>query len=237
MAPTLSRRELLKLGLLALSPAVLRLRPHAAPSPQSASSWRDDFDSSTLDPAWSWVREDPSHWSLTANPGHMRILTQAGGVFGPGNNQHNLLLAAAPAGDFQIATQVTIAPSENFQHATLLVYQDDDNYVQVSRLYADGQKVQIKAELGGATASTYWDTAATTLYLRLVKEGDDYAGSFSLDGETWTLIGQVNDLALSNLQVGIGAMMGPVPVSVTADYDSFAIEYNQYIVFLPLVVR
>ena len=38
----------------------------------------DNFDSPILDSCWSWVREDTSRWSLTEQPGWMRIRTQDG---------------------------------------------------------------------------------------------------------------------------------------------------------------
>ena len=60
--------------------------------PGTDPGWRDDFDSPTLAPRWFWVREEPSHWSLSANPGYLRITTQAGGVYSDTNDQKNILL-------------------------------------------------------------------------------------------------------------------------------------------------
>ena len=35
--------------------------------------WRDDFDDPTLDMVWAWTNENPAKWSLTENPGFLRI--------------------------------------------------------------------------------------------------------------------------------------------------------------------
>ncbi|MGD8398514.1 MAG: DUF1349 domain-containing protein, partial [Anaerolineae bacterium] len=190
-------------------------------------AWTDGFDSTTLDSRWTWVRENPSLWSLTDNPGSMRIIS-SGGLHETNNNQENILLTRPPAGDFRITTRVSVSPTVNYHGASLYVYQDDDNYLEVSRVYADGQTVRLKEEIGGVTSSWYWDTPATDLYLRIVKEGDDYYSFFSPDGDTWTFTGQINDLPLSDLWVGVGAHMGPDPVSVTADFDLFTLERIVY---------
>ncbi|MGD8968762.1 MAG: hypothetical protein PVI07_14750, partial [Anaerolineae bacterium] len=57
--------------------------PTPTPTPTSeipsGCTWSDDFSSLSLGPTWSWVREDPTHWSLTQHPGFLRMTTQQGG--------------------------------------------------------------------------------------------------------------------------------------------------------------
>jgi mannan endo-1,4-beta-mannosidase len=38
----------------------------------------DEFNSSALDSKWSWTRENPANWSLTASSGNMRIIIEPG---------------------------------------------------------------------------------------------------------------------------------------------------------------
>jgi predicted amidohydrolase YtcJ len=237
MVPSLSRRDLLKLGLLALSPAALVPLPRAVSAPRSGSSWRDEFSSSTLDPIWSWVREDPTHWSLTAHPGYLRITTQTGGIVESRNDQRNLLLAAAPADDYQITTRVTIAPSENFQHAAIMIYQDDDNYVQLNRAFVFGGAVSFDHEAGGALTNTQQIEAATTLYLRLAKRGTIYSGYYSTDGQAWATVGHyIANLATP--RIGLGAANGLSGVSeIAADFGFFEVTSLDNRVFLPAVTK
>ena len=78
------QRTVSGLGVLLLSLGLMAFPPRG-PTPSSAAVydyfWRDDFATSTLHPIWSWVREDPTHWSLTDNPDVLRITTQTGGIY------------------------------------------------------------------------------------------------------------------------------------------------------------
>lgn len=187
--------------------------------------WRDNFDSTSLDPRWFWVREDNSHWSLTQNPGYLRIVTQDGGVIEGSNDQKNILLTDAPACDYyQITTQVTISPSENFQYAGIHVYQDDDNYVQLNRAYANRQSVNLDIEIGGVVTNYGLEVPAGTIYLRIVVLDDLYAGYYSFDGLVWTLVGQ-GSADLVGPSVGLlAANNTPSITQINADFDFFELE-------------
>jgi hypothetical protein len=59
----------------------------------------DDFDGEFL-PGWSWIRENDALWSLTSEPGHLRIVLE-GGQF-----HRNLLVRAVSSDNFQAMTHV-----------------------------------------------------------------------------------------------------------------------------------
>jgi regulation of enolase protein 1 (concanavalin A-like superfamily) len=161
---------------------------------------------------------------LTERPGFLRITTQAGGIYGSTADQKNLLLTPAPKGDFQITTKCTINPTENFQYAGLLVYQGDNHYVQLNRAYTDGGSLNFDVEVDGTPKNTRISASATTFYLRITKHGDTYTGDYSLDGETWTKVGQ-GTAALVNPKVGIGAANNLPGVSeIPADFDLFKLD-------------
>ena len=186
--------------------------------------WQDDFDSTVLDPDWSWVREDSDHWSLTDNPGYLQITTQTGGVGGWANDQQNLLLTSAPSGDFQITTKVTINPSQNFQYAAIQVYQDDDNYVQINRAYANGDTVNFDLEIDGYPTNIQVAVPDTTLYLQIRREGNSYMGYYSTDGSTYNLVGE-HIANLDYAAVGLGAANNTDGLpEIPADFDFFKIE-------------
>src|SRR5579883_2531474 len=92
----------------------------------------DEFNSSTLDPKWSWVRESPANWSLSAVPGSMQMNTQ-GDIYGTSNTAP-VLLQTAPTGDYQVTTHVTANPSfsAKYEQAGLVLYGDDGNYVRLT---------------------------------------------------------------------------------------------------------
>jgi beta-xylosidase len=191
------------------------------------TEWTDDFQGPPLAHRWSWAREDPTHWSLTARPGYLRIITQTGGVYESTEKQKNLLLMPAPKGDFRIVTKCTINPTENFQYAGLLVYQGRNNYVQINRAFTDEDSFNFDLEAGGKPINKRVSASATTFYLRITKHGDTYTGDYSLDGEAWTAVGQ-GTISLVDSKVGICAANNlPGKPHIPADFDFFKLYTAQ----------
>lgn len=187
----------------------------------AAAAWTDEFQGPTLDPRWSWAREDPTHWSLSAHPGFLRITTQTGGIYETTEKQKNLLLMPAPKGDYRIVTKCTIDPKENYQYAGLMVYQGRNNYVQINRAFTSGNSFNFDIETEGKPINKRVPASATTVYLRITKQGDTYSGDYSLDGETWTMVGQ-GTAALVDARVGICAANNlPGKPHIPADFDFF----------------
>ena len=187
----------------------------------SAPVWTDDFNSPILDQHWEWSREDPTHWSLTARPGFLRIMTQTGGVYATTEKQKNVLLTPAPRGDYRIVTKCTIDPKENFQYAGLMVYQGRNNYVQINRAFTDGNSFNFDIETGGTPINKRVPASATTFFMRITKHGDTYTGDYGLDGQTWTTVGQ-GTASLVDARVGICAANNlPGKPHIPADFDFF----------------
>jgi beta-xylosidase len=213
--------------IIVLFLAVIQIKPASAIAGYPFS-WKDEFASTTLNPFWSWVREVPSHWSLTASSGKMRIITQPGTFMGPSsNNQKNLLLLQAPDGDFELITKVSIDPSANFQHAALIVYQDDDNYVEINRSFTGGDAIHFDIETGGAISTTAGvSNSATTLCLRITRTATLYGGFYSTDSSCstgWTPVGS-GPAAFTTPKVGLGASNGPSTTEINADFEFFQIS-------------
>jgi len=184
----------------------------------------DYFDSSTLDPRWSWVREDPTHWSLTDYPGYLSIRMQHGDPYGTCNNNRNTLLQPAPTDNFEAVTCVTFNPTLNYQQAGLIVYQDTDNYVRLTRLhYEKGGGVQFFKEVGASTTAKAVGCDLTTTYLKIKKQDGTYTGYWSADGTNWNQVYQYTDVHLSNLKVGLAAFLGPSYTEIPANFDYICI--------------
>jgi regulation of enolase protein 1 (concanavalin A-like superfamily) len=182
--------------------------------------WIDQFDKTTLDSRWEWVREDSTHWSLTERPGFLRITTQEGGLFREENTAKNLLLTDPSQEDFQIITKIDFSPTENHQRAGLMVYQDDDHYILLTRRYSDLDMIALNLEDGEILPGWGITETATTVFLRLVKVGDVYAGSYSLDGNDWTDVEQYQ-ASFTNPKVGLVSWNGPSTSEIPADFDYF----------------
>ena len=198
----------------------------ATPTPTpTAVPGSDNFNSSTLGSQWSWVREDNTHWSLTAAPGYMRITTQGGDIYGTGNTAKNILTQNAPSGDWSIVTKLTFPakPSVNYQQSGLIVYQNDDNYVKLIRIYSGGNKFEYCKEI--AAAASYEQVAdnltETTVYLKITKSGNNYSGYYSVDGTNYTQVGTTQTVSLSSIKVGLVSFGG---TEINADFDYFNIN-------------
>ena len=197
-----------------------------------SDTWIDDF-AGALTPGWSWIDEDPTHWSLTEVPGMLRIVTQGESLYRAGKPR-NLLLRDAPPTDFELTTKVTFDPQDNFQQAAILIYQDEDNFVLLNRGFCDvggcpGSAVFLDNMVNGKLdLANHPQTAVSsqTTWLRLRKEGIQYIGFYSADGQTWEELGQVENL-LTPAQVGLMANNANADQSVPqipADFDSFTVK-------------
>lgn len=171
--------------------------------------FRDDFDGS-LNPEWSWVRENSLNWSLTNLPGALQINVQHGHVVA--HNYSNLLLRPAPAGDFQIETQITFRPDHNFQFAGLIIYESDSNFIQGGRAYCNavgcvGEGLYMDHYTKGIVVEpdfgqTYREI--DPIQLRLSRRGHNYTFEASTDGKVWFIIGS-HTSDINPLQVGLVA--------------------------------
>jgi len=199
-----------------------------------AQEFSDAFDTTRLDPRWSWVREDSSNWSLSAHPGFLRIITQRGGLLGPTNNARNVLLTAAPAGDFLIETYVEFRPTEDFQIAGLIVYENDDSFLMLGRAHCSapapdcvGNGIYFDEEyLGDPVAPNYATPTASRAHahLRIERRGAVYTAAYSDDGTSWMTIG-VKEWYGNPRMVGVAAEdsdQGAAPTP--ADFGGFTLR-------------
>jgi beta-xylosidase len=169
--------------------------------------FRDDFNN-TLDAGWSWIREDPSNWSLVTLPGSLQI-NVAGGYVEARTNP-NLLLRPAPEGNFQIQTQITFRPTRNYQFAGLIIYENDSNFIQAGRSYCNSIGCA-----GAGLYMNYYESGKVVkpdfgqpfgeinpLLLRLSRRENTYTFEASTDGKVWFIIGS-HTSDMNPLQIGL----------------------------------
>ncbi len=174
--------------------------------------WRDEFDGS-LGEGWYWVNENSDRWNLTEQPGFLRIYNSP---FVTGGE--NLLLRPVAQGDFMIKTRLLFEPDTNFQFAGLIIWQDENNFLQLGRAFCDipdvcvGNGIYFDYVGGGTSVDGNFATPVgnpSEVYLRLERRGDMVRGFYSLDqGITWYEIGthwipsdfQVNGVGLTASQ-------------------------------------
>jgi serine/threonine protein kinase len=189
-----------------------------------ADSFRDEFEYELAE-GWTWLAEDSQKWSLSEVPGWLRIMATDAYIGGP-SLPANILLRDAPPGDFEVTTLLQFAPTSNFQFAGLVVFQDETNVLQYGRAFCDladtcsGSGIYFdNIENGSITGSSPMIAIdSPDIYLRLRREGNTYTGSYSEDGENWTVLGErTRDFS----QVRIGLMAAQAAEQIPATFDYF----------------
>ncbi|HSL44163.1 MAG TPA: DUF1349 domain-containing protein [Anaerolineales bacterium] len=190
------------------SPSPTATIPTSTPVPTADPNFfRDDF-TEALDPNWTWVREDPLNWSLSAVPGSLQINVEGGYV--PAHTNANMLLRPAPDGNFQIETQISYRPNGNFQFAGLIIYQSDSDFIQAGREYCGtsfciGEGLYMENyELGKVVQPTFGQPyrSSNPILLRLSRRGDTYTFDASTNGNIWFTVGS-HTSEIEPLQIGL----------------------------------
>ena len=163
------------------------LVPISTPAQSASPVWLDEFDG-PLGEGWYWVNGNPGMWNLEDHPGFLRIYASPYGTGG-----ENLLLRPVAEGDFMIKTRVFFEPDTNFQLAGLVIYQDDNNFLQLGRAFCDvpdvcaGNGIYFdKIQDGNFTDSNFGTPVGnpSEAFLRLERQGDMVKGFFSYEGIT-----------------------------------------------------
>lgn len=209
----------------------------AGTPPAPPSTWRDEFDGSLRD-GWYWKNGDSGQWNLDDVPGFLRMY--ASDTVTPNGN---LLLRGAANGDFMIKTRLLFEPDTDFQFAGLVIWQDEENFLQLGRAFCDvegacvGNGIYFDKVLGGNLVDGNFAATVDSpneAYLRLERRGDMVRAFFSYEGITWFEIGthwipsdfQVNGVGLTSSQD-----YNTPDRDIPADFDFF--ELNEGWGFLP----
>ncbi|RXZ83186.1 hypothetical protein EBB07_07620 [Paenibacillaceae bacterium] len=197
----------------------------------------DEFNSSTLSNFWSINTEtstngeSAANWSLSANPGSLRITAEQGDFWSNHTNLKNYFQQEA-FGNWEATVKVNLnkAPSENYNGFGITASQDNNNYIWVKYEFSTNRIIGMVKESGGAEPVTIGQLTAnqrqtlfgetTEVYLRLKKLGNIYSGYVSADGENFIPVGSTS-ADYSNPKFGLLASNGSVANAALfrADYD------------------
>jgi hypothetical protein len=199
--------------------------------------YEDHFDGSSLNPAWTAWGTGP--YALVGSD--LEFTTEAGDfhpnlepTYGP---PHHLFLVSAPAGttQWQAAARVRYnTPNELYEQVNLSAFTDHDNSVKIS--YGRGNGVVehvLLSEHNGVVPPQIPHTVVPYtgyFWLRLDRDGDNYAAYFSGSGTTdpdavsWSYLGAFNN-ALGDPAIGIGGWNGySAPAGELAEFDYFRLQ-------------
>jgi beta-xylosidase len=144
----------------------------------------------------------------------------------------NILLRPAPAGDFQIETLLTFEPDQNHQFAGLVIYQDNNNFIQAGQAYCRGggcvsRGIYMNHYGKGLIvppnfAQVYKNNVVV---LRLVRKGTSYIFEISGDGKVFYKVGS-HESDMTPLQIGVlaGQNVDGISTTVPAVFDYFEVS-------------
>jgi hypothetical protein len=204
--------------------------------PRSEPNYYSDEFEGRLNPAWSWIREEPDEWRVSNVPGALNIDLQPGDLQ-QGNNARNLLLRDTPPGDFEAST-ATWPLNFNQQQAGLLIYQDDDNYLSLMQSYNDGYQIEFRAEIDGVFVEQATRPMFALLPLKIVRAGHRYQGYYSVDMLTWQPLGRPIEVAWSPVRMGLAAFDPASNQPATAQFQWFRVTtppQESHTLFLPII--
>ncbi|HYL93048.1 MAG TPA: IPT/TIG domain-containing protein [Alphaproteobacteria bacterium] len=162
----------------------------------AAGGTRDTEQSGALAPSYDQV----------AHPGTIRIPLGSGELWQSLNDSQNTLFRTLPSNWSSIRLKIaSYNPVANYQQVGLLVYQNDDNYVDLNRLFANSQSIELFQESAQNTLSANRLSLANTgnLILRIDRSGSTYTGSYSVDGGANFVTVANTTIALTNPELGI----------------------------------
>ena len=185
------------------------------------SPFSDEFTETTLDPGWTWIDPlDDCGYSLTANPGYLRISVPDGNHdLWPGGNYNAPRVTQLAGGDFSVETRVLFNPQYDSQNAGILVWADSVNLVRLER--STFNTVMLASVVGGSGTVQSKSYSGTDTYLRLVRAGNDFTGYYSSDGVNWNLVGSAAITASDPVYTGLMVVDQYQDNPISADFDYF----------------
>lgn len=196
----------------------------ADPIPPGATV--DQFDGATLGPDWTVLARDDSRWSLTEQPGSLRVHALPGDTYQDINSARNIFLMDIPAGDFEAVTSVRAPVTLDFQNAGILAWQDWDNYVRTGLAHVGsegGQVIETDTEVGAVfTADFAPRPGSSAEIIKLTRTGNEFVASY-WDGSDWVEASRMT-ADIDVRQVGVFALAAQNGTSMAADFDYFAIK-------------
>jgi len=194
-------------------PVLVHKKPDVGQTyPIAVPQTSDDFASPTLGLQWQWqANPDPAWYSLTANPGHLRLFSQpmAGNI----SSQAALLLQKFPAPVFMVTTKLEFSPAAINEKAGLIVLGTPFATIGLLNTPAGpavSEYVSAAPKPGSKSReeSNVNFLKSSAVYLRLaVNPGALCQFSYSTNGTTFTPLGEPFTVAMLH-NSWIGAKFG-----------------------------
>jgi len=196
----------------------------------------DDFDDDSMDTAWSTVDVDnTAGTSFTETAEQMQI--KAGGSDTWTSSDQYGAVYQSVTGDFVATVKVIEQQNTNNWAKAGLAVRNDMTGAGSSLGYAflaitpgNGWNLQTDSDGNGYLDSNIQSGSSSyPAYLRLIKEGTNFSGYYSTDGENWSLIGSVTlSSAYSTQDIGMSVTSHNASTLSLVKFDNFIVRKYTY---------
>jgi regulation of enolase protein 1 (concanavalin A-like superfamily) len=191
--------------------------------------FNDEFTQATLDSRWKTI--DPaggSTFSLTANPGYLRITSPPNRDLWRINSNYNAprIEQEGVSGDFIVETKVSASWTEKYECSGIYIWKDQNNFIRLERFYGNpGERVSFEIIRNGQTDKFYlYNIELNPIYLKIVRSGDLFSSFYSSDGTAWIICSNYTFAVSGALSIGLYVVNMERSGDFFADFDYFRIN-------------
>lgn len=197
---------------------------------------KNNFDKDSLPLYWNYIRlPESENYSLKERKGYLRLHLSAitlkqelSPTFVGRRQQHSNCLAE---------TFLEFVPNKNGESAGLVVFQSPECYYKLEKTKRNERNclVLTKCDKGEECIQEEVEYTLDRVGLRVIALGQRYSFFYSVDGEEWNMLGDIQDGRILNayyngkgftgLYIGMYASSNGSKSSLCADFDSF--EYRE----------
>ncbi len=191
----------------------------------------DEFNYQKLDRnQWLIFNEEPKTHKI--KNGKLVVTTLDGDVYRERADIKNLFLQYAPEEDFEIETKVSFKPEQNYEQVSIFVWQNHNNYLRLSYVYAEEMKIEAACEINGVFESKsiylknflFPKESKEVVYLKIKKIKNYYNFFFSKNESKWKKIDKGFNVDFNNSKIGINATAPVSKRNIPAEFDYFRIK-------------
>ena len=147
------------------------------------------------------------------HPGVLRIPVDVGDLWEGINSTRNTLFRGLPSGWTSIRLNIaSFNPVLPYQQAGLLVYENDNNYVQLTRIFNGSNLIVFVREVNGVASvlNSVSESSTTNLHFRLDRNQStgNITSYYSLNNNDWVLVGEVAQ-SFNNLRFAVVVCASP----------------------------
>ncbi|GMW02441.1 MAG: hypothetical protein AMXMBFR84_35770 [Candidatus Hydrogenedentota bacterium] len=190
----------------------------------------EDTFRETMDKEWTWKRENPKNWRLTAVGLEIRI--EPGNMWGSDNNASNVLIRPLPViehGSLSITCRVENQPLSQYEQVDLVWYYDDSHMVKIGLELVDGQRsiVMGREEMDKTKTIRIAPMESQSVYLQLSVKGKRIRGAYRVSEESeWNIAGECDLPANSGAHASLQCYQGAAEIEHWALIRDFKIIHE-----------